>query len=114
MPAQFTHWAKTSEEAIQLMESCRENKEEFELASFDHDLGWDEQEVDLTSRAALHWIVESNFWPAVIRFHTANFIAHKWLRLLARDEAPETTFVDLRDPWNDDSASREFGLTGRN
>jgi hypothetical protein len=100
LPREFTHLVKTSQEAINLLTSLRLARTEVELFSFDHDLGgWREGEDYDDSKRVLRWMILNSYWPRTLRFHTANPIAHKWLRLLARDEAPEGVVVDETDPW---------------
>jgi hypothetical protein len=100
LPKTFTHLVVTSRAAIDLLEQARQDGVVVEEMSFDHDLGgWREGEDYDDSKRVLRWIIANNYWPRTLRFHTANPIAHKWLRLLARDEAPEGVVVDATDPW---------------
>jgi hypothetical protein len=101
MPPNFTHLVKTSQEAINLLATAQREGKDVELFSFDHDLGgWREGEAYDDSKRVLKWMIKYEFWPKELRFHTANPVAHKWLRLLARDEAPETTKVDETWQWS--------------
>jgi hypothetical protein len=105
MPREYDHLVKTSQEAIDLLVACRDDGLEVELFSFDHDLGgWREGEEYDDSKRVLRWMIENQYWPNELRFHTANPIAHKWLVLLARDEAPETTKVNPTWQWGGWSA----------
>lgn len=70
-PQDFTHWAKTSEEAIELLKSNH-----FEVASFDHDLGGDD-----TTRKVVLWLCENDtHWPSICIVHSQNPIGVTWLR----------------------------------
>ena len=101
-PTGFTHSAKTAAAAIAILEDARAHGAQMDLISFDHDLGdilVDGKIVDHNSRSVLWWVVENSFWPATMRFHTANPVGHEWLLGTARNFAPETTEIDPTDPW---------------
>lgn len=85
-PAEYTHTAVNSTEAIHILETARAAGTPVNLISFDHDLGGDD-----TTRRVLLWIIENNFWPAHIRIHTANPVGRDWLTGMVTRYAPDTT-----------------------
>lgn len=85
-PPEGWHWAKTSSEAITLIE-----KNYYETISFDHDLGGED-----TSTRILSWMAGSlseDSWPTKIMVHSANPTGAQNLMWLAKDYAPSTTMV---------------------
>jgi len=92
MPAEYTHMAMSSAQAIHLLEQT----DDLELVSFDHDLGG--LHGDDTSRAVLTWMIEHNIWPREIRFHTANPVGRDWLEGTARRYAPDWVHVNEHNP----------------
>jgi len=98
MPESFTHWVKTSEEAIEFLKENRRSKGPLiEIISFDHDLGYSYEEghssldggrQDDNTRRVLLWMIEHQFWPMVIYVHSYNPVGAKWLLDTARQEAP--------------------------
>lgn len=92
MPAGFTHMAMSSAQAITLL-----SQHDFELVSFDHDLGG--VHGDDTSRPVLTWMIENEKWPREIRFHTANPVGRDWLEGTARRYAPEGVLVSASNPY---------------
>ena len=65
-------WAKTSDEAIALIEA---NAMPFDFISFDHDLGGDD-----TSRKVVLWLCENAVkWPQEAAVHSMNPIGREWL-----------------------------------
>lgn len=101
-PAGYTHNALSSAQAIDLISRNRDN---FELVSFDHDLGMVAGNED-TSRRVLLWMAEHEAWPDEIRFHTANPVGREWLVGTAQNFAPDSTRLDLTDPWRDPDGIR--------
>jgi len=108
VPAEFNYNALSSAQAINLLQKAKDEGTTVELISFDHDLGmayiehWYNGEVRLTddtSRRVLTWIIEKDFWPQEIRFHTANRVGHEWLVGTAVRYAPATTNVVTTDFW---------------
>lgn len=97
--SEFTVNAMSSAQAIRVLSDARDAGVVVELISFDHDLGG--TTGDDTAQPVMKWIIANNYWPLEMRFHSANPIGHKWLRLAARDEAPESMILDLTDPWYD-------------
>jgi hypothetical protein len=93
MPAEFTHMAMSSVQAIRLLEQA----EDVELVSFDHDLGG--LSGDDTSRPVLTWMIEHYRWPREIRFHTANPVGRDWLEGTARRYAPAHVLVSASNPY---------------
>jgi hypothetical protein len=92
------HWAKTSIEAINYLQSAMEWGAEYEMISFDHDLGYnyedgssilDGGERDDNSRRVLMWMIENDFWPSkALLVHTMNPVGSQWLLGTARRYAP--------------------------
>lgn len=103
MPEAFTHWVKTSQEAIDFLQSVRDDKESFvQVISFDHDLGYnyedghsslDGGQQDDTSRPVLLWMIENQFWPMIIFVHSYNPIGAQWLMGMAQQYAPPVVQV---------------------
>lgn len=68
-------WAKDSAEAVSALGSGSVVE-----MSLDHDLGGDD-----TTRVVVNWICQmqglygDNYWPAVVRVHTANPVGREWL-----------------------------------
>jgi hypothetical protein len=47
---------------------------------------------------------ETGTWPKEIRIHTANtWDGRPWLEKFFAEHAPETTHIDLADPWDIDA-----------
>jgi response regulator of citrate/malate metabolism len=70
MPDDFTHHARSVNEAKKLIKLAEEEDEEIELISLDHDLG-DYASDGGDGICLLDWLVERNTTYPVI-FHTAN------------------------------------------
>ena len=76
------HWAKTSQEAIELLENWRgvlrigmgRYDNVHSVMSLDHDLGGDD-----TTRPIVLWCCENDFWPVEVRVHSANPVGVEWL-----------------------------------
>lgn len=90
MPAEYTHHALTSADAVQLL---ADHGETATVVSFDHDLGGDD-----TSRTVMIWMIENSVWPDVLRFHTANPVGREWLVGMADRYAPAETHIDRTNP----------------
>jgi hypothetical protein len=77
MPRGYHLWAKTSEEAIEMISS----NEPFGHISFDHDLGGED-----TSRKVVLWLCETTGkWPSTAKVHSMNPIGKQWLEgMIAR------------------------------
>jgi hypothetical protein len=74
-------WAKNSEEAISLIDESMKTKNYFDMASFDHDLGWD----DTTIRVAnmIEKFAYDNKLPRIIwAVHSANPVGTKNLKMI--------------------------------
>lgn len=70
MPDDFTHHAKSVNEAKQLIEEAESRDEEIELISLDHDMG-DYYSDGGDGICLLDWLIErKTLYP--ITFHTAN------------------------------------------
>jgi hypothetical protein len=97
MPPEFTHHAISSKQAIQMLDDLRDD---VELVSFDHDLGWEDRDgelVDDTTRRVVTWLIENEVWPAEVRIHTANPVGHDWLIGTITRYFPSTTKIDPRN-----------------
>lgn len=110
-PGDGNHWhvVQSSAQAITLLTNLKNKATDrpFEVISFDHDLGyafdevptWYEEELrskgytDDTSRPVLLWMIENDFWPSEIRFHTANPVGREWLVGMANRYAPDGVLV---------------------
>jgi hypothetical protein len=78
-------WVKTSASAIEFLSALQETGAEYEIISFDHDLGGDD-----TSRRVMNLIIENEFFPTSEVFvHSANPIGKSWLRGTAERYMPE-------------------------
>jgi hypothetical protein len=101
MPADFTHLAKTSAEAISILQDMKDrshlSSDRLDVVSFDHDLGG--TKTDDTSRPVLLWMIENHFWPLEVRFHTANPVGFDWLLGTARRYAPPGVLVNPFSPY---------------
>jgi hypothetical protein len=81
-PDETWEWAKTSQEAIDLLEGiCQVGMlwVPLEEMSLDHDLGGDD-----TSRRIVLWMCETGVWPVKIRVHSANPVGAEWLTGMIR------------------------------
>jgi hypothetical protein len=100
------HWARTSIEAINYLQSAMEWGAEYEVVSFDHDLGYLYEgfpQPDGTefhpdrpddTRRVLMWMVENDFWPkSLLLVHTMNPVGREWLLGTARRHAPSWVTV---------------------
>lgn len=68
-------WVKTSQDAIdRLIWARSEFLPQCDEISFDHDLGGDD-----TTRRVVLWMAENDYWPPVVKVHTANPVGRDWL-----------------------------------
>jgi hypothetical protein len=96
--SEFTTNAQSSAQAINVLSRAKEAGERVELISFDHDLdGYIGKD---TAIPVMQWIIDNEFWPDEMRFHTANPSGHIKLVTMAMDNAPVTTIIDDLDPWH--------------
>lgn len=78
-------WAKTSQEAIDLIEA----NDPFSHVSFDHDLGGDD-----TSRRVVLWMCEnSGKWPKTASVHSMNPIGREWLTEMIKRYGDDCRFI---------------------
>ena len=108
MPVGFTHWVKTSNEAIEFLTSLTKD-DHLALVSFDHDLGYDptdghpkleeEDAIYDTSRPVATWMVKNNVFPSIVMIHTVNPIGARWLYETFKNDGPEGLAV-ARAPYN--------------
>lgn len=78
--------AKTSLQAIELLEGLRLDNVQPAVVSFDHDLGGDD-----TSRRVVLWMCENDFWPLEARVHSANPVGVEWLEGMITRYGPGVT-----------------------
>jgi hypothetical protein len=99
-PAEYTHTAASSSDAIALLIQATADQAPIELISFDHDLGYPQEDGSSlldnsipgdTSRPVLLWMIEHDIWPAEIRLHTANPVGRDWLAGMIGRYAPKNT-----------------------
>lgn len=74
-------WAKTSQEAIELLENGS-----FDEISLDHDLGGDD-----TTRSVVLRLCETDSFPGIVRVHTANPVGREWLEGMIERYGPGVT-----------------------
>ena len=68
-------WAKTVSEARWALMCGRAGwHQKVSEVSLDHDLGGDS-----TTREVVLWMCENDYWPEIIRVHTANPVGRDWL-----------------------------------
>lgn len=101
LPITFDRRTTASQTTIDLLTAELAAGRSVELISLDHDLDWPPGSAvdDDTARPILEWMLASGFWPAELRFHTANQDGHEWMVDFARRHAPATTMVDATDIW---------------
>lgn len=90
LPAEFTHLASTSSQAIGYLLFAR-LLGDFEVVSFDHDLGGDDD-----TRRVLTFMIDNDIWPDEIRVHSSNPPGHDWLIGTAARYAPKWVRVQGR------------------
>ena len=107
-PEWFTHWAKTSQAAIDMLEQFKFQGDVLIHASFDHDLGYswedghsslDNNVQDDNSRRIAQWMVDNNYFPEAVTIHTQNPIGANYLMSLFRADGPQGMMV-IRRPYN--------------
>lgn len=90
-PAPDETWTvvKNSKQALILLQGMARSKEiEFDVISFDHDLGGQD-----TSRCVLNWMIENDYWPNLMLVHSQNPIGAEYLHGTGTRYAPERTKV---------------------
>lgn len=75
--------AKTSSQAIEILEALRLDNVRPDAVSFDHDLGGDD-----TSRCVVLWMCENEFWPVKAYVHSANPVGVEWLEGMINHYGP--------------------------
>lgn len=94
MPEGFTHWAKTSQEAISILSQPREGA--LVIIAFDHDLGYDSTDFTYDDvRPVIRWMHENDVYPEMAIVHSHNPIGAKWIM----NELKDHTRV-LLQPYN--------------
>lgn len=75
LPPEGWVWVKTSDAAIEVLAEFKHLGSEYEVISFDHDLGGDD-----TSRRIMMWMIENESFPTDEVFvHTANSVGRQYL-----------------------------------
>lgn len=91
-------WAKSSDEAIEILDRWQHSSVTLTMASFDHDLGGDD-----TSLPVIDWFIEHQRWPNAVYVHTANPVGRRnILTSVDRNAPPE---VDIIQVWQNDDGS---------
>jgi hypothetical protein len=103
VPEGFTHWAKTSQQAIDILSAHRPEEGVIALICFDHDLGYDPTDGHPSlegdnptyddTRRVVEWMVEHNVWPEMAIVHSHNPIGATWLENVLRIEGPQNMTV---------------------
>jgi len=84
-------WVKDSASAIETLAEFQKLGTDYEVISFDHDLGGDD-----TSRRVMMWIIENEFFPTSEVFvHTANPVGRTWLVGTAERYMPDHVRVRI-------------------
>ena len=85
VPGVLWNLAKTSAEAIELLEDQRAAgaAPDYNRVSFDHDLGGDD-----TTMPVVEWMIETGYWPATVIIHTANPVGRENIFRAIDAEAP--------------------------
>ena len=76
-------WAKTSEEAIEMLAVAAFNDDPYEEVSFDHDLGGED-----TTRPVVIWMCSVGVFPPICHVHTANPPGRIWLEGMINHYGP--------------------------
>lgn len=106
-PPGFTHHAKTSREAIEILSNIPEGDDLY-LVSFDHDLSMDPEDGHpLTDdgeeyddvRPVIQWMMKNDVWPIEAHIHTQNREGGDWLYRSLYAEMPAGNTI-LRLPYN--------------
>lgn len=98
MPDGYSHWAKTSDEAIGLLDIFRSRGDVLVSVSFDHDLGYTGDQDDNSRRIAI-WMSEHGVWPELVIIHTRNPIGASWLYRHFAYDGPEGMSI-IRAPFD--------------
>ena len=75
MPDGFDFWAKTYQEAIEIIQTWKLNNWIIDAVSLDNDLGED----SLEGRKIVLWFAENDYWPREVAVHSANVVAHEYM-----------------------------------
>lgn len=89
-------WCVNSGEAIRMLDILKYRDVQIDVISFDHDLGYDEDGNDDTTRKVANWIIENDFWPKEIRLHTRNPVGYEYLQGTFNRYAPDSVVLE----WN--------------
>ncbi|AMS02716.1 hypothetical protein BJD55_gp050 [Gordonia phage Yvonnetastic] len=85
-PPEGWAWAKTSDEALWLIDVAAYSGRDFEAISLDHDLGGDD-----TTRPVVLWMAEHDHWPGRVHVHSSNPPGVEWLRGMVERYGPGVT-----------------------
>lgn len=97
MPEGYTHWAKTSQEAIDILYSISQ-EDVLMVVSFDHDLGYSYEDghssldngiPDDNTRRVATWMVEHHVFPEKAIIHSHNPIGSRWLQETLMHDGPK-------------------------
>lgn len=89
----FTDLARTSRAAIDFLEKAKADGERVATIAFDHDMGYTD-EFD-TTRPVLEWMIENEYWPVQMFFHSMNPSANSWMYNRAKDCAPSDVYMEI-------------------
>lgn len=98
LPPQFNVLATTPTQALYILQEAKAEGRDVATISFDHDMGAeivDRRVVELTTRPVVEWMVENEFWPPQLFFHSANPAGAKWLYDKCQDHAPSSTSLEI-------------------
>lgn len=82
--------AKTSREALTILNLAHRADTPLEAISLDHDLSTVMYEDD-TTKPVMYWMCENEWWPNELYVHTANPCGEEWLVGMAKRYAPQGT-----------------------
>ena len=81
-------WAKSSTEAMDLLEGLKILGMFIEEVSFDHDLGGTD-----TSMIVIRWMAMHNFWPTLAVVHTANPVGRENICRALDADGPPSMYI---------------------
>jgi hypothetical protein len=98
LPSFYDHREATVDGAIRFLEAAKERGEVLDVISFDYDA---HAYLDWTFTPVADWMRDNDFWPKEVRVHTFNYWKGRpWYEEFFYVFAPESTVVDMTDPWN--------------
>lgn len=90
-------WCQNSAEALRFLDILKYRGVPVDVISFDHDLGYDEDGNDDSTRPVAMWMAENEFWPKEIRLHTMNPVGYEYLQGFFNRYAPDHVVLE----WNE-------------